>query len=269
MMELQSEQIDKFIPAFIKAQEQINHAVFDSTNPAFKSRYASLESVVNAVKAPLNNNGFALTQSLTFTPDATTVVTQLTHTSGQWMRSYIPLMLDKNSAQGQGSAITYARRYSLLAICGMGADDDDANIASAPYQTAKPPAAPSPKPVGNKSTVDNMSTKPPAKPVDPARSMQTIGDYRCTFGKSKGKSLSEMGVNSVSNMINFIKNKADEKFKASDDAKTFLFFADAYLKKANVEPQNELDAALGSNAPAKGDVMPPSDWADEPLPEFQ
>ena len=266
-MDLQSEQIDKFVPAFIKAQEQINHAVFDSTNPAFKSRYASLEAVVNAVKAPLNKNGFALTQSLTFSPDATTVVTQLTHISGQWMRSYIPLMLDKNSAQGQGSAITYARRYSLLAICGMGADDDDANAAS------KAP------PSGNRSTGDNMSTRPPAgiatkpapsKPADsPKQSAGALGDYKCTFGKSKGKTLSEMGVSGVSAMMSFIKTKADEKFRESDQAKTFMFMAEAFLKKVNVDGPNELDEALAGNSPSKGDVLPPSDWANEPMPEFE
>lgn len=276
LLPLQSASIGSIAAAFLKAQKEINHAVLDSANPAFRSRYASLESVIDAVKNPLNANGIIFTQSLARIaadgePEAATyVITQLTHTSGEWLRSYIPLVQDKPTAQGQGSGITYARRYALQAICGLGADDDDGNQASNQRE-------PLPKPSSSSNQKRPIEGAPaPAAAAAPSShdtrhdrkaEMQSIGDYRIKFGKqAKGKTLSELGPAEVSQLMQFVKTKASAKFRDSQDAKEFLFFGDAYLRKAE---HNELDKALGSNKPAEGDIAPPpDDWMNEPMPDW-
>jgi len=237
----------EFWKAFVKAQKAIHNATLDSTNPAFKSKYASLESVLTAVKPALNDNGIALNQFL----NGDMIRTALTHESGQSIESLTPVIFDKPTAQGAGSGYTYARRYSLLAICGIGSDDDDGNEASRPAAQNKPISSPQ---------AQGSTTKPvPAKDVGPTK-MQTAGDYVITFGKSKGKTLTQMGAADISNMIGFIKgDKATVAFKGSAGAKEFMFWADAFLRQ---KPMDELDKAL------KNEPELPPDFNDMPMPEF-
>jgi len=100
----------------------------DSTNPFFKSKYADLQAIYMAVREPLTKNELAVIQT-TETLDTLNVVTTLVHSSGQWIRGYMPVINTKGDAQGMGSAITYARRYSLAAIAGIAQMDDDGNAA--------------------------------------------------------------------------------------------------------------------------------------------
>lgn len=129
--ELQSSETKDIAAALAKAQGAIENAHKDSKNPHFKSSFASLAAVINAVSAELSKNGLAVVQSIMPIGDKDmALVTTLTHTSGQWFRSYIPLILSKDDMQGLGSAITYARRYALSAIVGITQEDDDGNVAS-------------------------------------------------------------------------------------------------------------------------------------------
>jgi hypothetical protein len=125
--------IAELAKALNKAQAELKNPTFDSTNPHFKSKFASLVAVREAVLPILQKHGLALTQFPKGADGAAGVVNRLMHVSGEWLEEECLLPLDKNNAQGAGSAVTYARRYSLQAIAGVVADeDDDANAASAP-----------------------------------------------------------------------------------------------------------------------------------------
>jgi len=128
-----SQTVEKIAPALLKAQKEITFAVKDSTNPHFKSSYADLESVIEAIKKPLNDNGIIFIQS--FSPSEAgklNLTTRLMHESGEWIEDELTMPLQKNDAQGYGSAATYSRRYALAAITGLYQADDDGNEASKP-----------------------------------------------------------------------------------------------------------------------------------------
>lgn len=131
-MTFQSEQINELAAALAKAQGEMENAKKDADNSFFKSKYADLASVVDAAKPALAKHGLAVIQSTQVFPDndKTVLITQLCHSSGQWIRSWYPINPVKNDPQGMGSAHTYARRYSYSAIVGIAAEDDDGNEAS-------------------------------------------------------------------------------------------------------------------------------------------
>lgn len=126
--------------AFVKAQKAFGPALKTSTNPHFRSRYADLSACVEAVMDGLNNNGIALVQQLHEAEHGVTVETVFIHESGEMLncgKLFVPAT--KQDAQGFGSALTYARRYSLMAACGIAPEDDDGNAASRKPETkAKP-----------------------------------------------------------------------------------------------------------------------------------
>lgn len=125
-----SESIVKIAPALLKAQKAIKAALKDANNPHFKSKYADLSSVIDAVKAPLNEAGITFLQGVEDAETGVAVETVLMHESGEWISSTIKIPASKQDAQGYGSATTYARRYGLQAMCGVPAEDDDGNAAS-------------------------------------------------------------------------------------------------------------------------------------------
>jgi hypothetical protein len=126
-----SDSIKELAPALVKAQAEIKAALKDSTNPHFRSKYADLSSVVDAVKAPLLKHGIAFLQGVHDAENGVAVETVLLHSSGEWISSTLRIPASKQDAQGYGSAITYGRRYGLQAMCGVPAEDDDGNAASA------------------------------------------------------------------------------------------------------------------------------------------
>jgi hypothetical protein len=135
-----SPSIAELAKALNKAQAELKNPTFDSTNPHFKSKFASLAAVREAVIPTLNKHGLAIAQFPKSTDGTAGCVNRLMHVSGEWLEEECLLPLDKNNAQGAGSAVTYARRYSLQAIAGVVADeDDDANAASAPVKKTVDP----------------------------------------------------------------------------------------------------------------------------------
>ena len=123
--------------AFVKAKRAFGPALKDKTNPAFKSRYADLGACLDAVDEALLANGIALIQETFDDATGVTVETVFLHESGEVLRGgkfHVPA--SKQDPQGYGSALTYARRYSLQAACGIAPEDDDGNAASKP--TARP-----------------------------------------------------------------------------------------------------------------------------------
>ena len=131
----------KISAAFVAAQKGFAPALKGSTNPHFRSRYADLSACVEAVIDALNSNGIALLQETEPSENGVTVTTRLLHVSGESLTGgslHVPA--DKQTPQGYGSALTYARRYSLMATCGIAPEDDDGNAAS-----ASAPKKPAPK----------------------------------------------------------------------------------------------------------------------------
>ncbi len=133
-----SENINEISSALAKAQGQIEAALKDKTNPHLRSKYADLASVWDACRHQLSSNGIAIVQAPETTEKGVSIETLLCHSSGQWVKSSCFIPVDKYTAQGFGSAITYARRYSLAAFVGVAPDDDDGNGAgSGEKQSAK------------------------------------------------------------------------------------------------------------------------------------
>lgn len=127
--------------ALVKAQRAFGPALKTSANPHFKSRYADLAACVEAVIEGLNGAGIALIQQTHECDNGVTVETVFIHESGETYsagRLHVPA--SKQDAQGYGSALTYARRYSLMAACGIAPEDDDGNAASRPAPPRQAPA---------------------------------------------------------------------------------------------------------------------------------
>jgi hypothetical protein len=123
----QSELINELASALSKAQGEMQAAIKDKVNPFYKSSYADLGSVWDAARPVLSKYGLCVMQTTELCADRNQVimVTTLAHTSGQWVKSYLPLNPAKNDSQGMGAALTYLRRYSLSAIVGVVCDNDD------------------------------------------------------------------------------------------------------------------------------------------------
>jgi len=125
--------------AFVEAQKEFAPALKTSTNPHFRSKYVDLSGCVEAVLDALNNHGFALIQKTHDCENGVKVETIFMYETGEQISGgVISVPADKHNAQGYGSALTYARRYSLMAACGIAPEDDDGNAATkAP--AVKPP----------------------------------------------------------------------------------------------------------------------------------
>jgi hypothetical protein len=129
----------KLDAALAKAQGEIEAASKDKVNPAFRSRYADLTAVWEVCRPALAKHGISVTQWPIHADDARLhIVTRLAH-GGEWMRAHFSIPVTKQDAQGYGSAMTYAKRYSLAAALGVVADeDDDGNAASHPRNGKQP-----------------------------------------------------------------------------------------------------------------------------------
>lgn len=142
----QSESIAELAAALAAAQSEIKGAVKDAENPFFKSSYADLASVWDACRGPLTKNGLCVIQTSEAHDGRTLIVTTLAHKSGQWIRGYMPVVAMKPDPQSLGSAITYARRYSLAAICSVPQIDDDAESAMTRQPAQQQAQRPAPQP---------------------------------------------------------------------------------------------------------------------------
>ena len=125
--------------ALAAAQAQMGKAIKDSTNPAFRSKYADLASVMDACLPALNANGVAVYQPTIDDDTGRFVETILAHESGETIRCRVPLIVQKNDMQGYGSAVTYARRYGLMCMAGIAPEDDDGNAAAKAAPVAEAP----------------------------------------------------------------------------------------------------------------------------------
>lgn len=173
-----SQETTKLAKALIAVQRELSPAMKDSKNPFVNSHYASLNSVMQACREALLQNGIWLTQLPVPAPvelgaGYIGLVTKLTHAeSGQWQSSFIVAPLPKNDPQGMGSALTYCRRYALTAMLGIVTEDDDAEGARADTrQTTKTRKTETLKPktqgMNNaKSVKDEMGTLPQLQGIE-------------------------------------------------------------------------------------------------------
>jgi hypothetical protein len=154
-----SQSISALAAALAKAQGVIEGATKGKVNPAFRSKYADLAAVWDAIREPLTKNGLSLVQMPDIFEGEPVLVTRLLHESGEWLEGTYPLRPVKEDPQGYGSAISYARRYAAMAVLGVCPEDDDGNAASgrsdkpAPVAQKAAPAAISPD---LKAEADNL-----------------------------------------------------------------------------------------------------------------
>jgi hypothetical protein len=126
---MMSASIAELAKALCEVQKTELFALTTSNNPFFKSKYADLSSVWDAIRKPLTDNGLSVVQTTEPIEDAVIIITTLLHSSGEWIRGRLMMKPDKMTPQGFGSAITYGRRYALAAIVGISPEDDDGEKA--------------------------------------------------------------------------------------------------------------------------------------------
>lgn len=161
--------------AFVKAQKCFEAATKDSNNPHFRSKYADLANCVDACKKALNDNGIAFIQKTRPHDNGVIVETVFIHETGEQMSGgelFVPAQ--KMDAQGFGSALTYARRYSLLAATGIAPEDDDGNAAS-----KNPPAKPEVKGLDQHRKADLMTQIADCKTREEIQNIWTVASQAC------------------------------------------------------------------------------------------
>jgi len=187
--------------ALLQAQKNIKNALKDAKNPHFKNDYATLESVIDAVKDQANACGILIVQGTGADEHGQYVNTSLIHAeSGESISSKTYLMLDKVNMQGMGSAITYGRRYSLASLFCITQADDDGNQASHPI--VKPQVKPQSS-WSMKQFNDQLTSE------DPVGSPK----YLIPFGKFQKRTLEEIPMKDLENYIIEIENKAKKEGK--------------------------------------------------------
>ena len=184
-----SEAINELAAALAKAQAKIEGAVKDRTNPAFRSQYADLGAVWDAIRGPLTENGLSVAQFPRAVENGVEVETLLMHASGQFVSDVFWVPCAKADAHGYMAAATYARRGALSAIAGVAPVDDDGNEASGAI--APTPAGRTSQrsaPTTNPRAVSTATPPPPKQPA-PAASSKTG-----SFGRDTVQSASAMFV---------------------------------------------------------------------------
>ncbi len=201
---MHSEQLQELATALAKAQGEMTLASEDKVNPHFKSSYASLGSVWDACRLPLSKNGLSVIQNPQVENGELFLVTMLLHSSGQWMKSKMPVTNAKNTPQALGSCITYMRRYALSSMVGIApGDDDDANGAQPTESKQKYKPA---------NSIDIASRSEPVKTLGyddfikrneilPGTSKYAYLEHIC---KSRGKSEVEMINAAIKNEAGFL-----------------------------------------------------------------
>lgn len=187
---MQSEQIDQLATALSKAQGAMKSAAKSKENPFFKSHYADLPAVWEACRDALSKNGLAVIQTTQFDGTETWLETTLAHSSGQWMRSRYPVRPAKPDPQGLGSALTYSRRYALMAMVGVVAEDEDDDGEAAVGRTNGNGHAKSPEPAKRPAT---------SKPDDAAkqwaeRATEAVNGLETASALRKWEQANESGI---------------------------------------------------------------------------
>lgn len=170
-----STEIKDIVAALAKAQGVMKPAIFNRVNPHFKSRYADFSSCMDACRQPLSDNGIAVIQYCETIEGKLSLITMLAHISGQWMKSEFPLISAKMDSQGIGSAMTYAKRYSLCGMVGIVADEDGDDDGEASIGRGKQSESPKP----NSKVMNAPMQKISAHQVEILKGMKAKLDKEC------------------------------------------------------------------------------------------
>lgn len=131
-----SDEIDKLAEALAKAQGTIEIMDLNRVNRHFNSKYADISETRRVTREPLSQNGLAVMQFPSTEGGRFSLVTMLTHSSGQWVKNILHMPLEKNTAQGVASTNTYARRIGIQSVLGLVGDEDDDGEATAGRQNS-------------------------------------------------------------------------------------------------------------------------------------
>lgn len=186
---IKSEGIGQLALALSKAQGQMRGAVKDSENPYFKASYADLSSVWEAARKPLADNHLSVVQTIENEGEKIAIETMLLHESGEYIGSRIAIAPAKADAQGYGKVISYMRRYSLSAIIGGYAYDDDAEADR--KETEKKKDLP---PVSVKVTEKPKNTLSSPPPAETQTFQGIVADIREKSGEKNGKPWTLWGI---------------------------------------------------------------------------
>ena len=210
----QSGEIDQLMAAMNRAQIVMLPALKDKVNPFFHSKYADLSSVWDALH-PFRAEGIVLTQSPQESPDGYIVLdTQLTHTSGQWIRSRLKMKVGKDDPQGAGSALTYARRYALGCMTGLVTEEDDDANAASPQASTKDFATKFPAQA--KAIQEKLAAPMPPPPMKaPVSSTAPSGGWIVPFGKHKGQPVSDLLDEDVDYLLRYYLGKLGDAANAT------------------------------------------------------
>jgi hypothetical protein len=219
--------------ALAKAQKVIKPAVFDRTNPHFKNKYATLPSIMEAIRAPLADNGIAILQGAEADGPVVKVTTRLAHASGEWVESTLSMTAQQNTPQGVMAALTYCRRGSLSLVCAVSDDDDDGEIATRTEHRL----------------VDHVeATQAPR--AAPARTNGAVpsGDVDLKFGNNKGRKLSEVNDDDVRWYVScWERDLADEsKAKFHGVSRKNIEIAESILASRGVTDHSDMGAEEAS-----------------------
>ena len=157
--------------ALVAAQAGLKPIAKDGKNPAFRSRYATLDGIMETVRPALAAHGLAVVQGVVHPETGEggrlvgiMVETRLVHQSGEWLASVVPVPVAKGDAHGLGSALSYGRRYGLSALLALSTDEDDDGNAAAKAPPAKPQAKPAPAaPAPGQRLHDRVPETPPER----------------------------------------------------------------------------------------------------------
>ena len=203
--------------ALVAAQAGLKPIAKDGKNPAFRSRYATLDGIMETVRPALAAHGLAVVQGVIHPETGEggrlvgiMVETRLVHTSGEWLASVVPVPVAKGDAHGLGSALSYGRRYGISALLALSTDeDDDGNAAAkappARSQTKPAPAAPAP----GQRLHDRVPTTPPPEGMSLAKA-ETV--------ELKGQRLADMDDDRLDKLRAWAQDKGNGFILAAIDA---------------------------------------------------
>ena len=192
----QSETIGALAASLCKAQAELENVIKDAKNPHYKSDYATLAAIRDAVYPVFAKHGLSVVQLLGFDGGVVTLETQLMHNSGEWLRGTAATPAPKQDPQGIGSACSYLRRYSLAALAGLAQADDDGEGAKG-----------NGKPAPQKRAPDQSDTAP--RPVEKkAEPWMT----KMPIGRKKGTLLGDLSEKDLESAANWIVENNPEKF---------------------------------------------------------
>lgn len=229
--------------ALVKAQQAFGPALKTSTNPHFRNRYAALDACIEAVIDALNENGVMLMQQTHPCEDGVIVETLFIHKSGEQMsggKLHVPA--SKHDAQGYGSALTYARRYSLQAACGIAPEDDDGQAASkpaakTPQPAAKPVSQPAKAPVAPKVIEGKPGAWQLKVSVEPNELEESFKEWAAMVHDATQLALDNAG--SESDVLAIFRNNINIFNRVKEDASAYEEILAIFTKAKNQFKKDE------------------------------